>query len=230
MGATLYDMSLMEHTYLVGIAYGAESVGNGYGGALLHQSLQCILYQALTLGIECRCGFVEYEYWRIFQYRTCNADTLTLTARQASATVADIGIKLLFALHDEVVGIGYACGFRHLFIGGSLHTEGNIVAERVVEEYRLLVHITDQLSQILYAEVFHIDAIDKHFALLHIVIAGNEIDQCRFAATALSYQGNGFSLWNGEVDMSQLSLVAITERHIAQFNLMFKLLDMLRMV
>ena len=52
MGATLDNLPLVEHTDLIGILDSRQTVGDGYGGARLHQSLQGILYQSLTLCVE----------------------------------------------------------------------------------------------------------------------------------------------------------------------------------
>ena len=53
MCAALYNLSVVQNTDLIGILDGRQAVGNSYGSAGLHQSLQCILYQSLALGVEC---------------------------------------------------------------------------------------------------------------------------------------------------------------------------------
>ena len=52
MSASLDYLSFVQHTYLVSILNGRETVGNGNSGARLHQSFQCVLDKALTLCIE----------------------------------------------------------------------------------------------------------------------------------------------------------------------------------
>ena len=52
MGTTLHNLTVVENTDLIGILNGREPMGNGYGGASLHQSLQSVLDKTLTLCIE----------------------------------------------------------------------------------------------------------------------------------------------------------------------------------
>ena len=106
VGAAFHDLSVVEHTDLIGILDRTQTVGDGHRGTRLHQTLQGILYQALALGVEGRGGFVEDEDRRILQDGTGDADALALSARESSATIADVRIEALFRLHDEVVGIG----------------------------------------------------------------------------------------------------------------------------
>ena len=80
VGAALYDLSVVEHTDLIGILDRTQTVGDGHGGTGLHQTLQGILYQALALGVEGRGGFVEDEDRGILQDGTGDADALTLSA------------------------------------------------------------------------------------------------------------------------------------------------------
>ena len=87
VGAAFYDASVMDHTDLIGILDRTQTVGDGYGGTRLHQTLQSILYQTLALGVESRGGFVEDEDGRILQDGTGDADTLTLTARESSSSI-----------------------------------------------------------------------------------------------------------------------------------------------
>ena len=52
MSAVLNDVSLVEHVYLVGMLDGGQAVGNGYGGARLHEFLKRILHESLALCVE----------------------------------------------------------------------------------------------------------------------------------------------------------------------------------
>ena len=95
MSASFYDASLVEHTYLVGILDGAQAVGYSHRGACLHQFFKSILYQSLALSVEGRCSLVKDEDRWILQNGTGDADTLTLSARETSATVANVGVEAL---------------------------------------------------------------------------------------------------------------------------------------
>ena len=92
-------------------------------------------------------------------------------------TVADIGIKAMLRFHNEVVGIGYSGRVLDVLARGIVHTECNIIIKSVVEEDGFLVDITNKLTKIVYAKVFNIDAINKHFSLLDIVISWYKVDE-----------------------------------------------------
>ena len=104
-------------------------MGDGYGGARLHQTFQGILHQSLALGVECRGGLVENQDGRVLQDGTGDAYSLALTARESSAAIADVRIKALLRLHDEVVGIGYLGGLLDLLLGGVVNAKRDVVAE-----------------------------------------------------------------------------------------------------
>ena len=198
--------------------------------------LQCILYQSFALGVECRCRLVEYQYWRVLQDGTCYAHTLALTSAQSVASVADIGVISIVAMLDEVVGIGYLCGTLHVLLCGILHSEGDVVVEVVVEEYRLLVDIANEFAQVVYPEVLYVDTVDEHLALLHIVISWDQVYESRLSATTLSHQGDGLTLWYHQIDVLEypfyrciLNLVAvgvapclISEPYVSELYLMLE--------
>ena len=54
----------------------------------------------------------------------------------------------MFRLHNEVVGIGYLGCLNNLFVCSIVNTKRDIVAERVVKQDGLLIHITNQLAQV----------------------------------------------------------------------------------
>ena len=103
--------------------------------------------------------------------------------------------------------------------------KSNIVSEAIVEEDSLLVHVSDELTQRVQAEVFYVDAIDEHFAFLYVVVARDKIDERRLSASALSHQRNGFSLRDDEVDVFEHPLFPIAERHMTELYLMFERID-----
>ena len=90
--ALFNDTALVEHTNEVGMADGGEAVGDGDGGAVLHQSFQGLLHKALTLRVEGAGGFIQNEDRRILQDSTGDADALTLTATETATTVADVSV------------------------------------------------------------------------------------------------------------------------------------------
>ena len=95
MLSALHNLAFVEHTYLVGILDGRQSVGNGDGGAALHESFECFLHQALALGVECRGGLVEDEEVGVEQQCPSDADALALAAGEEAAALAEGGLVAL---------------------------------------------------------------------------------------------------------------------------------------
>ena len=143
---TLHNMSLVQHTYLVGILNSRQSVGNCNSCTCLHKSLQCILHKTLALGIKSRCSLIKNKYRWILKYGTRNTYTLALSTRQTSATIAYTCIISLLSLHYKLMCIGYSGSLLHLLLCCAVDTKGNIVAERVVKENSFLIDITYKLT------------------------------------------------------------------------------------
>ena len=95
MGALLYYLAFVHHAYNVGFAYSAEPMRNDQCGAVGHQAVEGLLHQLLALCVECRCGFVKNQQWRIFEYCAGNADTLTLSAAEPASAVAYVCVGSL---------------------------------------------------------------------------------------------------------------------------------------
>ena len=74
------------------------------------------------------------------------------------------------------MSVGYLCRFHHIVHSGVVNAEGDVVAEGVVKEDCLLVHVAYELSEVVNAEVFNIDAVDEHLTLLNIIVARYEVN------------------------------------------------------
>ena len=214
--APLHDASLVQDTYLVGVLYGGQAVRYSHRGARLHELLEGVLHQTLALSVESRGGFIKYQYGRILENGARYAHSLPLTAGEPSSAVAYIGVVSLLGSHDEVVRVGYPRGAFHIFPCGVFHAESDVVVERVVEEYRLLVDVSDEHPQVVYAQVAHVGAVDEHLSLLRVVVARYEVDKSRLAAAALSHERDGLAFLYLKVDVAQNPLLPVPERHVAE--------------
>ena len=57
--------ALAEDNDRIRMTHSAKAVGNDNAGTVLHQLIQCILYQFFRLGIQCGSCFVQDEDGRI---------------------------------------------------------------------------------------------------------------------------------------------------------------------
>ena len=55
------------------------------------------------------------------------------------------------------------------------NAKGNVIIERVVEKDSFLVDISNELAQVVYAQILDIDTVNQNFSFLHIVITRDKI-------------------------------------------------------
>ena len=96
-----------------------------------------------------------------------------------------------------------------MFHRGIFHAEGDVVVERVVEENGFLVHVSDECTQVTNGQVFDVDAVDKDFAPVDVVVARYEVDKSGFAGTALPHKSDGAAAWYGEADVAEDVVLAV---------------------
>ena len=159
MSALLGDAALLDDQNTVGVVYGAQAVGYDYRRTSLEQGGEGLLHEFLALGVEGRGGLVEDQYLGVAQHGAGDAYALALAAREFRAAVADIGIVALGALHDEVVGVGHACGGLDLFVRDVGAAHGYVVADGVVEEDGILRYDTHVCPEALLRIVSQRDTV-----------------------------------------------------------------------
>ena len=121
-------------------------MGDDDGSAILHEVLDSILNEAFGLGVEGRSGFVEDEDRRVFENSAGDRYALTLTSREARATVANVGLISIRRCYNEIVGVGNASCLFDLGLCSRFYSKGNIVIYGVVEEDSLLVDIAHEVA------------------------------------------------------------------------------------
>ena len=65
VGALFDNMAVIEDDDEVGIADGAQAVGDDKGSTALHQRVHSTLYKSFCTGVDARSGLVEDEHWGI---------------------------------------------------------------------------------------------------------------------------------------------------------------------
>ena len=180
----------------------------------MHEVVEGFLHQVLTLGVERRGGLVEDEDGRVLEDGSGNAYALPLAAREFAATVANVGVKSLLGCHDEVVGIGNARCLLHLLARGVLHSKGDVVVERVVEENRLLVHVAHEGTKLCHAVVAQIHTVDGDAALVHVVESRQQVGNSCLSRATLPHECH--RLATGDVDAHAVDYpsVLVAEAHV----------------
>ena len=79
MGALFDDVAVVEDDDTVGIADGAETVGDDKGSTALHQRVHASLYKPFRTGVDGGCGLVEDEHGRIADGSTGDGNQLSFS-------------------------------------------------------------------------------------------------------------------------------------------------------
>ena len=105
-------------------------------------------FRHFTLGlvVERRRRFVEHQHRRLVVERARDRDALPLATRQTRAALADARVHSVRQLLDELVQLRQRARAREpLLVDERIgDTKGDVAAERVVEQVRILRHVSDQ--------------------------------------------------------------------------------------
>ena len=209
MGSAFDDLPILQHQHLVRVADGAEAMGDDEGGAPGHQLLQRRLNLTLGAGVHAAGGLVQDEDAGIGQHGPGDGEKLALALAQARAPLAQHGVITLGQSFDEIVGVGQFGRGHHLFIAGVGSAKADVVHHRVVEEEGVLQHDADLAPQAGQGHIPHVDAVDAHRPLTHIVKAGDEADDGGLARARGAHQGHGLARVCMQAHISQHRLARI---------------------
>ena len=113
-------------------------MGDDERGAILHQPVERLLNDGLTLRIHVRGCLIEDQDRRIFQNGAGNREALPLPPGQFLSPLADNGVVARSEIEDEVVGIGrVGCGFDLLARGIRL-AQQQVLGDGAVEQVGIL--------------------------------------------------------------------------------------------
>ena len=95
MGAALGNHAVGNGHDAVGVADGAQAVGNDQGGTAHSQIVKGPLDLGFRHRVQCGGGFVQNQNGRILQENPGNGNALLLTAGQEGSPLAHIGVEAL---------------------------------------------------------------------------------------------------------------------------------------
>ena len=177
MCAPFHNPSLLHYHYLVSVLYSRQPVGDDNGRTVLHQVGESVLHKPLALSIESRCRLVQNKNRGILQHGPGYGYALTLASGELAATVSDIGIVTMLHLHDELIRIGYSRCPLHILVRYVLHTECDVVADRVIEQYRLLRDHSHQGYEFLGIILADIHSVYEYTSFGDIIEPGQQVRQ-----------------------------------------------------
>ena len=134
----LHTYPAIQHDDLIGLCHRRETMGNDDRGAVLHQAVERLLNDGLTLRVHVRGGLIEDQDRRIFQDGAGYCETLPLPSRQLLTPLADDGVVAGGEVEDEVVGVGGSGGGFDLFARGIRLAQQQVLGDGAVEQVGIL--------------------------------------------------------------------------------------------
>src|SRR5437879_1659383 len=109
-------------------------MGDYERGALVHDALNCLLDEVLTLGVDLAGGLVENKYRRLAQNGAGDVDALALPAGELPAHFPEDCVIALRLFHDEFVREGASGGGFDFLARRERQTASNILGDRPRED------------------------------------------------------------------------------------------------
>ena len=138
-----------------------EPMRDDQRGAIAHQLHQRFLDAAFGLVVQRRHGLVENQDGRVLEQRARNGDALALAAREQCAAVSDRRVQPLRQIRGEFVDVGDVRRLLHGFRIRIVDAEGDVVADRIVEQHHVLAHQRHVVAQVAQIALAHVDAVDQ---------------------------------------------------------------------
>ena len=142
------DLALIHDNNTVGIANCGKTVCHNKGRTSFHQRLQRLLNVSFAFRIQSARCFVKKQNLGVLKERTSNGNTLTLSAAQTVAGIADLRVQ---AVGQRGKPIGQSRGFRSTLDLFARHfvfaTVRDVPGNGVVENDDFLTHQCDLRSQ-----------------------------------------------------------------------------------
>ena len=222
MRAALREVPLVEDDQAVRVAQRRETVRDGEGRAVLRELVDRVLDQLFRLGVERGGRFVEDQDLRVVDQRAGDRHSLTFTAGEGIALLADHCVVAVREIHDEVVRVRHLRRLDDFLVGGVGLRVLDVVADRAGEEVRLLQHDADLGAQRVLRDVLDVDVVDHDRAFRHIVQTHQEIDEGRLAGAGMPDHADHLALLHVEVDALEDRVVGvIAEGHVLEPDVAF---------
>src|SRR5580658_4057906 len=119
MSALFRDHPTAEDNDRVGIANGAQTMGDGDHGPSFHEALQCFDHESLGFGVESSSGLVEDENRSVANDGAGNSDALPLASGKSKASLANHRVVAVGHSGNELIRVGEFRRFLDFLLGGA---------------------------------------------------------------------------------------------------------------
>ena len=135
----------------------------------------------LGLGVECARRLVEQQHPRVAHERARDRQPLALATREPGAAFADHGVPALRLRLDDLERVRVAQGGEHPVVAHLAEAVGDVLADRALEEHRLLRHDGHEPAERAQVELLHVDAVEQHPPAGRPQEAEHEVEERRLA-------------------------------------------------
>src|SRR5690606_31626552 len=178
-------------------------MGDHKGRAPAGEFAEIRLNLLLRLTVEGRGGLVEEEDLRVLEHRACDRDPLLFAAGELQAALPDHGVPAVGQRLDEVADPGEARGFLDLRLACVRSAVGDVVADRVVEEPRVLRSDADRGTYRLLRRRADVLPVDRDAPAVNVVEAKQQPADRRLACPRRPYDRDRVASGNRKADVLQ---------------------------
>ena len=109
-------------------------MGYDYHSLPFDKRLQCLLHLIFIFRIGESGRLVKDKNGRIFQYGSCHAYSLSLSAGKICPFLSDTGTVSFRQAAYEIVALGRFCGSKYLFFRCFRTSYGDVLIDRIVKQ------------------------------------------------------------------------------------------------
>ena len=126
--------------------------------------------------IERRRSFIENEELRIFDEGTGKRESLLLTATELVAASTNVSVDSFRLLLDKVLSVRFCKSFPDFVVGCVTISHQDVLADRCVEQDRLLRNVTDLAAPVSHIDCFQVLTINKNLSVIGIIKAFDKLN------------------------------------------------------
>ena len=143
--------ALLQHNNTVSVLNRRESVRNRDRSNRANPRLElldCLLHFLLILLIKSTSSFIkDQNFWLLYDCPG-QRNSLLLTPRELATACSDNCFELMWVLLDKFPGVCHLESFNDFFVCSFGCTEKNVLFNGAVEEYWLLAHIANLVTEV----------------------------------------------------------------------------------
>ena len=201
--AAFNDHAVIQHDDLVGIDDGREAMRDHQRGAAARHLFERILNVLFGETVECRGGLVQHQNRRGFQQGAGNRHALLFAARQFQPALAHARLVTFGQRGDEMVDLGQTGGLLDLGLCRIPAAIADVVADRIIEQHRILRHHADGGAQRHLRDVGDVLSVDGDLTRLRLVKPVEQPREGRFARSRRPHHRNRLSGRDFKTDAAQ---------------------------